>query len=477
MASTPLRERKAWQALERHYAEISGQHLGDLFAADSGRGERLPAEAVGIYLDYSKNRITDETVALLVQLAEDSGVPERRDAMFRGEHINVSENRAVLHTALRLPATATLVVDGQDVVADVHAVLARMRDFSNRVRSGEFKGYTGKPIKNVINIGIGGSDLGPVMAYEALKHYCTRDITFRFVSNVDSTDFVEAVRDLSADETLFIISSKTFGTLETLTNAESAKEWVVSALGSPDAVANHFVAVSTNAEKVSAFGIDTANMFGFWDWVGGRYSMDSAIGLSTMIALGPDQFDEMLAGFHAMDEHFRTAPLASNLPVLMGLLGVWYRDFFGSQTVGVMPYDQYLKRFPAYLQQLTMESNGKHVTLAGQHVDYDTGAVFWGEPGTNGQHSLYQLIHQGTVLIPVDLIGFGKTLNPLSDHHDKLSSNVFAQAQALAFGKTEEEVRAEGTAEAVVPHRVMEGNRPTNTLLCDILTPRLLGSL
>jgi glucose-6-phosphate isomerase len=477
MPTTPLRERKAWQALERHYADISGQHLRDLFAADPGRGERLTAEAVGIYLDYSKNRITDETLALLVQLAEESGVPEHRDAMFRGDHINVSENRAVLHTALRLPADATLVVDGQDVVAEVHGVLARMRDFSNRVRSGEFKGYTGKPIKNVVNVGIGGSDLGPVMAYEALRHYSDRSMTFRFVSNVDSTDFVEAVRDLSPDETLFIISSKTFGTLETLTNAESAKEWVVSALGSPDAVANHFVAVSTNAEKVSAFGIDTANMFGFWDWVGGRYSMDSAIGLSTMIAIGPDQFDEMLAGFHAMDEHFRTAPLASNLPVLMGLLALWYRDFFGSQTVGVMPYDQYLKRFPAYLQQLTMESNGKHVTLAGNHVDYDTGAVYWGEPGTNGQHSFYQLIHQGTVLIPVDLIGFARTLNPLGEHHDYLSSNVFAQAEALAFGKTEEQVRAEGTPENVVPHRVMEGNRPTNTLLCDILTPRLLGSL
>jgi glucose-6-phosphate isomerase len=376
-----------------------------------------------------------------------------------------------------LPATATLVVDGQDVVADVHAVLARMRDFAGRVRSGEFKGYTGKRIKNVINVGIGGSDLGPVMAYEALKHYCTRDMTFRFVSNVDSTDFAEAVRDLDADETLFIISSKTFGTLETLTNAGSAKDWVVSALGSPDAVANHFVAVSTNAEKVSAFGIDTANMFGFWDWVGGRYSMDSAIGLSTMIALGPDQFDEMLAGFHDLDEHFRTAPLAANLPVLLGLLAFWYRDFFGAQTVGVMPYEQYLKRFPAYLQQLTMESNGKHVTLAGRHVDYDTGAIYWGEPGTNGQHSFYQLIHQGTVLIPVDLIGFARTLNPLGDHHDFLSSNVFAQAEALAFGKTEEQVRAEGTPDAVVPHRVMEGNRPTNTLLCDILTPRLLGTL
>ena len=477
MPASPLRERKAWQALERHYAEISGAHLRDLFAADPGRGERLTAEAVGIYLDYSKNRITDETLALLVELAEESGVPERRDAMFRGEHINVSENRAVLHTALRLPATATLVVDGQDVVGDVHAVLARMRDFATRIRSGEFKGFTGKPIKNVINIGIGGSDLGPVMAYEALKHYCTREITFRFVSNVDSTDFTEAVRDLSADETLFIISSKTFGTLETLTNATSARDWVVSALGSADAVANHFVAVSTNAEKVSAFGIDTANMFGFWDWVGGRYSMDSAIGLSTMIALGPAQFDEMLAGFHDLDVHFRTAPLASNLPVLLGLLAFWYRDFFGAQTVGVMPYEQYLKRFPAYLQQLTMESNGKHVTLAGRRVDYDTGAIYWGEPGTNGQHSFYQLIHQGTVLIPVDLIGFARTVNPLGEHHDYLSSNVFAQAEALAFGKTEEQVRAEGTPEAVVPHRVMEGNRPTNTLLCDVLTPRLLGTL
>ena len=474
---TPLRERKAWQALERHYAEISGSHLRDLFAADPGRGERLTAEAVGIYLDYSKNRVTDETMALLIELAEESGVPARRDAMFRGEHINVSEDRAVLHTALRLPETASLTVDGQDVVADVHAVLKRMRDFADRVRSGEFKGFTGKPIKNVINIGIGGSDLGPVMAYEALKYYCTREMTFRFVSNVDSTDFVEAVGDLSPEETLFIISSKTFGTLETLANATSARNWIVSALGSADAVANHFVAVSTNAKRVSDFGIDTANMFGFWDWVGGRYSMDSAIGLSTMIALGPGQFDELLAGFHDMDEHFRTAPLTSNLPVLLGVLAVWYRDFFGCQTVGVMPYEQYLKRFPAYLQQLTMESNGKHVTLSGQQVDYDTGAVYWGEPGTNGQHSFYQLIHQGTVLIPVDLIGFARTLNPLGDHHDLLSSNVFAQAAALAFGKTEAEVREEGTAEAVVPHRVFEGNRPTNTLLCDVLTPRLLGSL
>ena len=465
MPATPLRERKAWQALERHHAEIAGQHLRDLFAGDEGRGERLTAEAAGLYLDYSKNRVTDETMRLLIELAQESGVAQRRDAMFRGEHINVSENRAVLHVALRMPATASLTVDGQDVVADVHAVLARMRQFADRVRSGEFKGFTGKPIRNVINIGIGGSDLGPVMAYEALRYYSTRDITFRFVSNVDSTDFAEAVRDLAADETLFIVSSKTFGTLETLANANSARDWVVSGLGSSDAVANHFVAVSTNAERVQAFGIDTANMFGFWDWVGGRYSMDSAIGLSTMIALGPDQFDELLAGFHDMDEHFKTAPLESNLPVLMGTLAVWYRDFFGTQTVGVMPYEQYLKRFPAYLQQLTMESNGKHVTLDGRHVDYDTGAVYWGEPGTNGQHSFYQLIHQGTTLIPVDLIGFGRTLNPLGDHHDLLTSNVFAQAAALAFGKTEEEVRAEGTAENVVPHRVFEGNRPSNVLL------------
>ena len=477
MPTTPLRERKAWQALERHYAEISGQHLRDLFAADPQRGERLTAEAAGIYLDYSKNRVTDETMRLLVELAAESGVAERRDAMFRGEHINVSENRAVLHVALRMPATEKLIVDGQDVVGDVHAVLGRMREFSDRVRSGEFKGFTGKRIKNVINVGIGGSDLGPVMAYQALKYYSDREITFRFVSNVDSTDFVEATRDLSPDETLFIISSKTFGTLETLSNAHSARDWVVNALGTEDAVANHFVAVSTAADKVKAFGIDTANMFGFWDWVGGRYSMDSAIGLSTMIAIGADQFDEMLAGFHDMDQHFLTAPLASNLPVLMGLLAVWYRDFFDFATVGVMPYEQYLSRFPAYLQQLTMESNGKHVTLTGRHVDYDTGAVYWGEPGTNGQHSFYQLIHQGTSIIPVDLIGFARTLNPLGEHHDQLTSNVFAQAQALAFGKTEAQVRAEGTAPAVVPHRVFEGNRPTNTLLCDILTPRLLGTL
>jgi glucose-6-phosphate isomerase len=473
----PLRERKAWQALERHYAEVKDRHLRELFQEDPGRGERLTAEAEGIYLDYSKNRITDETMRLLVELAQESAVPERRDAMFRGEHINVSEDRAVLHVALRMPATESLIVDGVDVVREVHDVLARMSAFADRVRSGDWTGYTGKPIRNVVNVGIGGSDLGPVMAYEALRYYSDRSLTFRFVSNVDSTDFVEATRDLRADETLFIISSKTFSTLETLTNATSARDWVVSELGSEDAVAKHFVAVSTNAEKVAAFGIDTQNMFGFWDWVGGRYSMDSAIGLSTMIAIGPASFEEMLAGFHAMDEHFRTAPLAQNLPVLMGLLCVWYSDFFRAETVGVMPYDQYLKRFPAYLQQLTMESNGKSVTITGRPVDYPTGQVFWGEPGTNGQHSFYQLIHQGTRLIPVDLIGFGKSLNPLRDHHDLLTANVFAQAQALAFGKTEEQVRAEGTPEHVVPHRVMPGNRPTNVLLTDVLTPRLLGSL
>ena len=473
----PLRERKAWQALERHYAEVSDRHLRELFQEDPGRGERLTAEAEGIYLDYSKNRVTDETMRLLVELAEESAVPARREAMFRGEHINVSEDRAVLHVALRMPATASLIVDGVDVVREVHDVLGRMSAFADRVRSGNWTGYTGKRIRNVVNVGIGGSDLGPVMAYEALRYYSDRNLTFRFVSNVDSTDFVEATRDLHADETLFIISSKTFSTLETLTNATSARDWVVGELGDEAAVAKHFVAVSTNAEKVAAFGIDTQNMFGFWDWVGGRYSMDSAIGLSTMIAIGPGNFEEMLAGFHAMDEHFRTAPLAQNLPVLMGLLCVWYSDFFHAETVGVMPYDQYLKRFPAYLQQLTMESNGKSVTLSGRPVDYPTGQVFWGEPGTNGQHSFYQLIHQGTRLIPVDLIGFGRSLNPLRDHHDLLSANVFAQAQALAFGKTEEQVRAEGTPEHVVPHRVMPGNRPTNVLLTDVLTPRLLGSL
>ncbi|MGD0555098.1 MAG: glucose-6-phosphate isomerase [Streptosporangiaceae bacterium] len=477
MAAVPLRERKAWQALERHHTEIGGRHLREFFAEDPGRGERLTAEAAGLYLDYSKNRVTDETLRLLVELAKESRVEERRDAMFRGEHINVSENRAVLHVALRMPESEKLVVDGQDVVGDVHTVLRKMADFTERLRSGEFKGYSGRTIRNVVNIGIGGSDLGPVMAYEALKHYTRRDMAFRFVSNVDSTDLVEATRDLDAAETLFIISSKTFGTLETLANARSARDWIVTNLGSQDAVANHFVAVSTNAERVSEFGIDTANMFGFWDWVGGRYSMDSAIGLSTMIALGPDGFYELLAGFRAIDEHFQSAPLESNLPVLLGLLAVWYRDFFGAQTVGVMPYEQYLKRFPAYLQQLTMESNGKHVTLTGERVDYDTGAVYWGEPGTNGQHSFYQLIHQGTSLIPVDLIGFGKSLNPLGDHHDDLMSNVFAQAQALAFGKTLDEILAEGTPANVAPHKVMEGNRPTNVLLTEILTPRVLGSL
>ncbi len=477
MPTVPLRQRPSWKALEQHYADISGIHLRQLFADDPGRGDRLTAGAAGLYLDYSKNRVTDETMRLLVQLAEESEVAQRRDAMFRGERINVSENRPVLHVALRMPKGSSLVVDGVNVVAEVHEVLDRMADFARRIRSGEWQGYTGKPIRNVLNVGIGGSDLGPVMAYEALRHYSKRDMTFRFVSNVDSTDFVEATRDLFADETLFIISSKTFTTLETLTNAHSARDWVVSQLGTDDAVAKHFVAVSTNAGKVAEFGIDTANMFGFWDWVGGRYSMDSAIGLSTMIAIGPEHFGEMLAGFHEMDEHFRTAPLASSLPVLMGLLAVWYGDFFGAQTYGVMPYEQYLKRFPAYLQQLTMESNGKHVTLEGTQVDYDTGAVFWGEPGTNGQHSFYQLIHQGTRLIPLDLIGFAKTVNPLGEHHDILSSNVFAQAQALAFGKTEEEVLAEGTPPQIAPHRVMQGNRPTNVLLAEMLTPRLLGTL
>jgi glucose-6-phosphate isomerase len=477
MPTTPLRQRPAWKALEQHYSEISGRHLRELFAADPGRGERLTAEAAGLYLDYSKNRVTDETLGLLLQLAEESGVAERRDAMMRGEPINVSEHRAVLHVALRMPKGSSLVVDGVDVVAQVHEVLDRMAVFADRVRSGEWKGYTGKAIRNVVNVGIGGSDLGPVMAYEALRYYSRRDLTFRFVSNVDSTDFVEATRDLAADETLFIISSKTFGTLETLTNAHSARDWVVGELGSEDAVAKHFVAVSTNAERVAEFGIDTENMFGFWDWVGGRYSMDSAIGLSTMVAIGPENFAEMLAGFHEMDEHFRTAPFSENLPVLMALLAVWYGDFFDAQTYGVMPYEQYLKRFPAYLQQLTMESNGKRVTLDGAEVDYQTGAVFWGEPGTNGQHSFYQLIHQGTKLIPLDLLGFGKTLNPLRDHHDILISNVFAQSQALAFGKTEEEVLAEGTTPEVAPHRVMPGNRPTNVLLAEKLTPRLLGTL
>ncbi len=477
MPTIPLRERPSWKALEQHHAEIGGRHLRDLFAAEPGRGERLSAEAAGLYLDYSKNRVTDETLRLLLELARESGLEQRRDMMLRGEPINVSEHRPVLHVALRMPRGSSLIVDGTDVVAQVHEVLDRMADFAGRVRSGQWQGFTGKPIRNIINVGIGGSDLGPVMAYEALRFYSRRDLTFRFVSNVDSTDFAEATRDLYADETLFIISSKTFGTLETRTNARSARDWVISQLGDEAAVAKHFVAVSTNAERVAEFGIDTANMFGFWDWVGGRYSMDSAIGLSTMLAIGPGHYGELLAGFHEMDEHFRTAPLEANLPVLMGLLAVWYGDFFDAQTAGVMPYEQYLKRFPAYLQQLTMESNGKHVTLDGTAVDYQTGAVYWGEPGTNGQHSFYQLIHQGTKLIPVDLIGFGQSLNPLRDHHDVLSSNVFAQAQALAFGKTEEEVLAEGTPPEVAPHRVMEGNRPTNVLMAEKLTPRLLGAL
>jgi glucose-6-phosphate isomerase len=477
MPTIPLRERPSWKALEQHHAEIGGRHLRELFAEDPGRGERLSAQAAGLYLDYSKNRVTDETMRLLIALAAESGLEQRRDMMLRGERINVSENRAVLHVALRMPKGSSLVADGVDVVAQVHEVLDRMSDFARRVRSGAWQGHTGKPIRNIINVGIGGSDLGPVMAYEALRHYTRRDLTFRFVSNVDSTDFAEATRDLFADETLFIISSKTFGTLETLTNARSARDWVIGQLGDEAAIAKHFVAVSTNSERVAEFGIDTANMFGFWDWVGGRYSMDSAIGLSTLIAIGPEHYGELLAGFHEMDEHFRTAPLEANLPVLMGLLAVWYADFFGAQTTGVMPYEAYLKRFPAYLQQLTMESNGKHVTLDGATVDYQTGGVYWGEPGTNGQHSFYQLIHQGTKLIPVDLIGFGKSLNPLRDHHDILSSNVFAQAQALAFGKTEQEVLAEGTSPQVAPHRVMQGNRPTNVLLAEVLTPRLLGVL
>ena len=473
----PLRDRPAWGQLTEHYEEISSSHMRTLFDADPGRAERLTAEGAGLFLDYSKNRVTDRTLALLVALARQSGLEARRAAMFSGEPINVSESRSVLHVALRMPRGSSLVVDGIDVVAQVHEVLDRMSAFADRVREGDWKGHTGKAIRNVVNIGIGGSDLGPVMAYEALRHYSRREMTFRFVSNVDATDFVEATRDLDPAETLFIISSKTFTTLETMTNARSARDWTLQALGDESAIARHFVAVSTNAEKVSEFGIDTDNMFGFWDWVGGRYSMDSAIGLSTMLAVGPGGFHELLAGFHEMDEHFVTAPLERNLPVLMALLCVWYGDFFGAQTVGVMPYEQYLKRFPAYLQQLTMESNGKHVTLDGRHVDYETGAIFWGEPGTNGQHSFYQLIHQGTKLIPVDLIGFARSLNPLGDHHDLLMSNVFAQAQALAFGKTADEVRADGTPEAIVPHRVMEGNRPTNTILAPELTPRILGTL
>jgi glucose-6-phosphate isomerase len=472
-----LRERASWRALADHYDEVKALQLRELFAEDPGRGERLAAEAAGLYLDYSKNRITSETIRLLLELAEESSLRERIAAMFRGDRINVSENRSVLHVALRMPRTRSLIVDGVDVVAEVHSVLDRMSAFCEQVRSGAWGGHTGKPIKTIINIGIGGSDLGPVMAYEALRNYTRRDLGFRFVSNVDPTDFVEATRDLAPEETLFIVSSKTFTTLETMTNARSAREWCLAALGDEAAIARHFVAVSTNAKEVAEFGIDTQNMFGFWDWVGGRYSMDSAIGLSTMLAVGPQNFEQLLAGFHVIDEHYESAPFDCNLPALLGLLAVWYGDFFGAQTAGVMPYNQYLKRFPAYLQQLTMESNGKSVTLDGAPVDYQTGAVYWGEPGTNGQHSFYQLIHQGTKLIPVDLIGFGKSLNPLRDQHDILMSNVFAQAQALAFGKNEQEVRAEGTPDPIVPHRVMPGNRPTNVILVESLTPFSLGTL
>jgi glucose-6-phosphate isomerase len=478
MSVLALGKRPVWASLEAHYQKMKGLHVRQLFAEDPNRGERLVVEAAGIYLDYSKNRITDETLKLLLQLARESGLRERVDAMFGGDKINVSEKRAVLHVALRAPRGASIMHDGRNVVPEVHAVLDRMADFANRLRGGAWKGSTGRRIRNVINIGIGGSDLGPVMAYEALKHYSERAMTFRFVSNVDGTDFAEAVRDLDPAETLFIVSSKTFTTLETMTNAHTARDWLLSGLkGENSAIARHFVAVSTNAKEVAKFGIDTANMFGFWDWVGGRYSMDSAIGLSTMIAIGPDDFRALLGGFHAMDEHFRTAPFERNLPVLMGLLAVWYNNFFGAQTVAVLPYEQYLKRFPAYLQQLTMESNGKHVTLDGVRVDYDTGPIYWGEPGTNGQHSFYQLIHQGTRLIPCDFIAFVQTLNPIGSHHDMLLANVFAQTEALAFGKTAEEVTAEGTPDWLVPHRIFEGNRPSNTLLLDRLTPAALGAL
>ncbi len=474
----PTTLRRAWKALAAHQQQIRDRHLRDLFAADPGRGTRLNAEAAGLYLDYSKNRITDETLKLLVRLAEESGLRARIDAMFRGDRINATEDRAVLHVALRAPREAIIMVDGANVVPEVHAVLDRMAEFAVRVRNGDWKGHTGKRIRNVINIGIGGSDLGPVMAYEALRHYSDRSMTFRFVSNVDSTDFVEATRDLDAEETLFIVSSKTFTTLETMTNAGSAREWTLQALGGDtNVVARHFVAVSTNEAKVTEFGIDPANMFGFWDWVGGRYSMDSAIGLSTMLAIGPDGFRELLGGFHQMDEHFRTAPFDRNLPVLMGLLSIWYNDFFGAQTAAVLPYEQYLKRFPAYLQQLTMESNGKHVTVEGTPVDCNTGPIYWGEPGTNGQHSFYQLIHQGTRLIPCDFIAFAKALNPVGRHHDMLLANVLAQAEALAFGRTPEEVKAEGTAGPLVPHRVFEGNRPSNVILAERLTPATLGAL
>jgi glucose-6-phosphate isomerase len=473
-----LRETVAWKALERHFAEIREHHLRDLFAADPSRGERLVAEGAGLYLDFAKNRIVDETLELLCELARERDVEGRREAMFAGEHVNVTENRPALHVALRMPRERSLVVDGVDVVKRVHETLDRMSAFAERVRSGEWTGHTGVPIRNVVNVGIGGSDLGPRMAYEALRHFSRREMTFRFVSNVDATDFVESTRDLDPAETLFVISSKTFTTLETMTNARTAREWSLAGLGGDEtAIAEHFVAVSTNAEAVAEFGIDPENMFGFWDWVGGRYSMDSAIGLSTMLAIGPARFGEMLAGFHTMDEHFREAPAAANLPMLLGLLSVWYGNFFGAETCAVLPYDRYLHRFPAYLQQLTMESNGKHVILDGARVDCDTGAIFWGEPGTNGQHSFYQLLHQGTRLVPCDFIGFLHSNNPLGDHHDLLMSNVFAQAEALAFGRTAEEVRTEGTPEPLVPHKVMEGNRPSNTILAERLDPRTLGAL
>ncbi|MDE1162562.1 MAG: glucose-6-phosphate isomerase [Acidobacteriaceae bacterium] len=475
--SQDLTSLPAWKALSAHAEALKSTHLRELFASDPARGTTFTAEATGLFLDYSKNRITAETVKLLVELAEASGLKARTQAMFTGEKINITENRAVLHVALRAPKGEVIKVDGEDVVPEVHAVLDKMSGFADKVRSGAWLGYTGKRIKNIVNIGIGGSDLGPVMAYEALKHYSNRDLTFRFVSNVDGTDFAEAVHDLDAEETLFLVASKTFTTLETMTNAHSARTWALATLKQTEAIASHFVAISTNEKEVAKFGIDTANMFGFWDWVGGRYSMDSAIGLSTMIAVGPDNFRELLAGFHDMDVHFRTTPIEKNLPALLGLLTVWYTEFFDAQTVAILPYDQYLKRFPAYLQQLTMESNGKHVTLSGKHVDYQTGPIYWGEPGTNGQHSFYQLIHQGTRLIPCDFIGFSKTLNPLGTHHDLLMANVFAQTEALAFGKTAEEVRAEGVAEELIPHKVFEGNRPSNTILAEKLTPRLLGSL
>ncbi len=476
--ATPLVEREAWKALVAHAKKMQTATIRELFAKDAGRGERMTAKGPGLLLDYSKNRVTDETLGLLVKLAEECGLKQRTEAMFTGEKINITENRAVLHVALRAPEGEKIVVDGEDVVPQVHAMLNKMAAFAERVRSGEWKGQTGKRIRNVVNIGIGGSDLGPVMAYEALKHYSQRDLMFRFVSNVDGTDFAEAVVDIEADETMFLVASKTFTTLETMTNAHTAREWALKGLGGDEAaIAKHFVAISTNAKEVAKFGIDTENMFGFWDWVGGRYSMDSAIGLSTMVAIGPGGFREMLNGFHAIDVHFRETPIERNLPALLGLLTVWYTDFFDAQTVAILPYEQYLKRFPAYLQQLTMESNGKHVTLDGRQVTYATGPVYWGEPGTNGQHSFYQLIHQGTRLIPCDFLGFRKTLNPLGHHHDILMANMFAQAEALAFGKTADEVRAEGTAEWLAPHRVFEGNRPSNTILAEELTPELLGSL